>query len=112
MNVEKKIREIRRTKASDKADHILYRTYWSLMLSDILHKLGYDATERNKEILHDFHKRILDYKTIADETQEIVSTFLFEVVCFWSQRGIFVRTNANQEIGIEEKELKDIWGLL
>jgi hypothetical protein len=82
------------------------------MLSDILHKLGYDATEANKQILHDFHKRVLNYKTIADETQAIVSVFLFEVGVFWSTKGIFVRTNAEQPLGIEDEELKNIWKYL
>jgi hypothetical protein len=38
--------------------------------------------------------------------------FLCEVGIFWAERGIFVRTNRKQEIGIEQKPLKDIWDKL
>ena len=62
------------------ADPILYRLYWGVQMPDILHKLGFDATEKNKKILHEFHKRVLNYKTIAGESRSIVSLFLFEVL--------------------------------
>ena len=62
----------------DIADPILYRLYWSLMLNDILHKQGLDATKENKEMLHDFHKQILGYETLAGRTQEVMSRFIFE----------------------------------
>jgi hypothetical protein len=97
---------------SDIADPILYRTYYSLVLRDILYHLGYDTTRRNKDILHDFHKRILGYNTIAGRTQEVVSRFIFEVGVFWAERGIFVRMNRKQEIGIEEKPLSEVWSKL
>jgi len=99
-------------KNEDIADPILYRTYWSLMLSDILHKLGYDATQENKSILHGFHKDALGYKSISGLERERLSKFLLEVVVFWGERGIFVRSSRKHEIGIEDKDLADIWDLL
>ena len=100
-------------KNEDIADPILYRTYWSIMCEDILHKIGFDATKKNKEILHEFHKRILGYKTIAGRSQESVSKFLLEVTIFWGfEFGIFVRTSGKQFLGIEDKPLKDVWQYL
>lgn len=95
------------------ADPILYRVYFSLMCQDILFELGFNATKENKLILHEFHKRILGYKTIAGESQEIVSQFLLEVCVFWgSEFGIFVRTSKKQTKGIEWLPLTKIWHLL
>lgn len=95
------------------ADPILYRTYFSLMCKDILYELGYDATQENKAILHDFHKRILGYKTIAGMPHEIVSMFMFEVCVFWeTEFGIFVRTSSKQSRGMEWLPLSKIWHLL
>jgi hypothetical protein len=96
----------------DRAEHLLYKTYWKLCLSDILHHLGFEATPENKKILHDFHKRVLGFETIADRSQEVVSRFIQEIVIFWSERGIFVRTSGKQRIGIEDEPLSDIWHLL
>jgi hypothetical protein len=101
------------TVKSDIADPILYRLYWSLMLNDILHKQGFDATKENKEKLHDFHKRILGYETISARTQDVVSRFIFEVCCYWSvEKGIFVRTSRNQPYDIEQRSLAEVWHLL
>jgi len=97
----------------DIADPILYRTYWSLMLSDILHQQGKDATKKNKDELHEFHKTLLGYDSIAGKPHEIVSLFLFEVAVYWAvEHGIFVRTSGKQPIGIERMDLKDVWKLL
>jgi len=93
----------------DIADPILYRLYWSLILGDILHKLGYDATKENKMILHDFHKRILEYDSIAGKTQEGVSKFIFEVGVLWSWMGIFFRTKSSQPMDIEQRPLREVW---
>ena len=98
--------------SNDIADHILYRTYHSLMMGDILHHLGFDATAKNKEILHKFHKRVLGYKSIAGLTQEQLSVFLFSVCVFWAERGIFVRTNRRQPWGIGDMALADLWDVL
>jgi hypothetical protein len=97
---------------NDIADPILYRTYWSIMLRDILYHLGFDTTKKNKDILHEFHKRVLHYDTIAGRSQNIVSVFLLEVIIFWGERGIFVRTNRKQDLGIEEKPLAEVWSKL
>jgi hypothetical protein len=98
---------------NDIADPILYRLYWSLMLNDILHKQGFDATKENKEELHEFHKKELGYDTIAGRTQEIVSQFLFEVCCYWAvEKGIFVRTSKDQPYDIEQLPLSQVWNLL
>lgn len=96
----------------DKADHILYRTYYSLMMGDILHKLGFDATAQNKEILHSFHKRVLGYKSISDASQITLSKFLLEVSIYWGERGIFVRSKQTQPLGIEDMPLSECWDLL
>jgi hypothetical protein len=96
----------------NKANHVLYKLYWSLILRDILYKLGYDSTDKNKITLHNFHKRVLDYKSIAGVPHETVSHFLRDVGVFWAERGIFVRMNRRQEDGIENRPLSDIWDLL
>jgi hypothetical protein len=95
------------------ADPILYRIYFSLMCKDILFELGFNATQENKAILHEFHKRILGYKTIAGMPQIIVSEFLLEVTIFWATNfGIFVRTSRKQPKGIEWLPLSKIKHLL
>ena len=95
------------------ADPILYRVYFSLMCKDILFELGFNATQENKLILHEFHKRILNYKTIAGMPQNIVSEFLLEVTIFWATNfGIFVRTSRKQEKGIEWLPLAKVKHLL
>lgn len=101
------------------ADPHLYRLYWKLMLEDILDKLGQETgcifppTKENKLILHDFHKRILGYETIAGRSQEVVSRFLFEVGVFWSvEMGIFVRTSTIQPPDIENRPFSEIKHLL
>ena len=99
--------------AKDFADPILYRVYFKLMMGDILHEMGFDATKENKAILHEFHKRILDYKTIAGQPQRIVSEFLLEVTIFWATNfGIFVRTSRKQNKGIEWLPLSKVKHLL
>jgi len=103
----------------DIADPHLYRTYWSLMLGDILVKLGeecdciFPPTKGNKEILHNFHKRILGYETIAGRSQEVVSRFIFEVCVFWAtEYGFFIRTSGNQPENIADLPLSEIIHLL
>lgn len=99
--------------SDDIADPILYRVYFKLMMSDILHELGFDATKENKAILHDFHKRILKYKTIKGMPHSVVSMFLLEVTIFWATEfGIFVRTSAKQNKGIEWLPFKKVKDLL
>jgi len=101
------------TAGYDDADPILYRVYWSTMLEDVLRNLKTVSCKETKEMLHEFHKRILGYETIAGEDQETVSRFLSDVCLFWaSEFGIFVRTSRNQPIGIENCPLSDVWSLL
>lgn len=95
-----------------KADHLLYRVYYSLMASDILHKLGFDATQENKKILHEFHKRVLGYKSIADASHETVSHFLRDVGVFWAERGVFVRSSVNQPFNLQDMPLSELWDVL
>lgn len=79
------------------ADPILYRTYFKVILPDLIRKLGSEVTPKNKELLHDFHKRILGYKSIAGRSHEFVSLFLFEVCAWWAmEMGIFVCTSKKQ----------------
>lgn len=78
------------------------------MISDILFNLGFDSTKENKMILHDFHKRVLGYKTIAGVSEETIRHFLRDVGVFWAERGIFVRTRKIQPIGIEHMAFSDI----
>lgn len=82
------------------------------MLSDILSKQGFPDTPEAKKLLHDFHKRVLGYKSIADETEEVVSTFLSKVVLLWAEQGVFVRTTQRQPYLIEKYDLADVWSLL
>jgi hypothetical protein len=97
----------------DIADPILYRTYWSIICQDILHKIGFDATKKNKLILHEFHKRILGYKTIAGRSHVTVSKFLLEVVIFWeSEFGIFIRSSRKHPIDMQDLPLSKCWHLL
>ena len=104
--------------SADNNEHRLYRVYYSLMMADVLHHLGFDATARNKATLHAFHKKILGYKTISGATYDELSVFLFAVVVFWADRGIFVRTSGKMPWGIENMPLnstyegKRIWDLL
>ena len=95
------------------ADPILYRTYFSLMMGDILHKLGVSPTLKNKERLHEFHKRILEVKSTAGMTHEQMSKFLFDVCVYWvTERGFFIRTNRYQPYDIEDRPLSTVWHLL
>jgi len=94
------------------ADPFLYRVYFGLVCSDVLHKLGYDATPKAKKILHEFHKRVLGYETIAGRSEEIVSLFIFEVCVFWAVHGIFVKTREEQPADLEWMPLKDVWQYL
>ena len=100
---------------NDIADPLLYRVYWSIMLNSILEKLPEtDITMENKVILHNFHKRILKYKSIAGISHEQLSQFLFEVGVFWAERGIFVKTSRKQLKfkDIEKLPLNLIWKYL
>jgi hypothetical protein len=94
------------------ADPILYRLYWSIVLREILYHLGYDATRRNKSILHTFHKRVLGYSSTAGESREIYSNFISEVLLLWAERGIFIRTKRDQPVNIQDMELSKIWDKL
>jgi hypothetical protein len=83
------------------------------MMGDILHKLGYSPTKKNKEILHDFHKRIFGYNTISGLSHEALSHFLFSITVFWaSELGYFIRTSKRQPYDIESRKLSEIWDLL
>lgn len=97
---------------SDLADPILYRLYFKLCLADILDELGFEATQKNKEILHDFHKRVLGYETIAGRSQEVLSRFIQDVCLFWAERGIFVRTSGRQPKDIASRDFNEIKHLL
>jgi hypothetical protein len=95
--------------SSDICDPILYRLYFGLMAEDILFHLGFEPTAKNKEILHEFHKRVLGYSTISGRKEEVVSRFLQEVTIFWSvEKGIFVRTSRKQPLWIELMGFSDI----
>lgn len=78
------------------------------MLPDIAHKLEIDATPYVKERLHDIHKKYLKYNTTQGISHERMSKFLFEVCALWACHGMFVRTNKNQPIGIEERAFTDL----
>jgi hypothetical protein len=99
-------------RSCDIADPVLYRLYWAVMLPDVLHKLGFDATKENKMILHEFHKRVLEFDSIANQTQGLVSHFLFLVGVYWSQYGIFVRTRKDHPVNLLDMPLRDVWEYL
>lgn len=95
------------------ADPILYRTYWSLVCGDILEFLGFPTTQQNKLILHEFHKRITGYKSIAGKSQRTVSDFILNVVIFWqTEFGIFIRTSGKQTTDMIDKPLSECWEIL
>jgi len=106
----------------DIADPILYRTYYSLMMGDICRARGLPPTKYVKERLHEIHKKVLKYNTIAGRSQKTVGTFLFEVCALWACYGVFVRTRKDQPVGIENYRFQDeieingkkkrIWDLL
>ena len=97
---------------NERAEHLLYKVYWKLVLSDILTKQGFEDTKEAKDLLHDFHKRVLGYPTISNESHEVVSLFIQKVVLFWGERGIFVRTSKKQPYLMEFMDLADCWDLL
>lgn len=96
----------------DIADPFLYRVYYGLILTDILCKLGMVITQDNKNSLHDYHKRVLGYESIASAPHATVSHFLFLVCVHWAQLGIFVRTKEDQPMDILDKPLKEVWKYL
>jgi hypothetical protein len=96
----------------DIADPVLYRLYWGFMLPDIAHQMNMDATPYVKKRLHEIHKKYLKYDSLAGQSQEIVSRFLFEVCALWACFGIFVRTKEDQPRDILDKPLKDVWKYL
>ena len=102
-------RKLKKSIQNEIGDPALYRLYWKLVLGDVLYHLGFDATPANKHLLHDFHKRVLGYKTTANRPKEVLSRFITEVTIFWAERGIFVRTSGRQPLGIEMMDLFDIY---
>lgn len=79
------------------------------MMGDILFHLGFEPTQKNKEILHDFHKRVLGYDTISGRKESVVNRFLQDVTIFWAtEKGIFVRTSRKQPMWIELMGFSDI----
>ncbi len=97
----------------DIADPLLFRLYWSLMMNDILEKNKWAVTKENKERLHEFHKKMLGYETIAGQSHEAVSRFLFECAAWWAvEKGIFVRTSSRQPKDIENRSFLEVKDLL
>lgn len=82
------------------------------MLSDILEKLGLEVTVKNKAMLHEYHKKTLGYDTIAGRSHFLVSSFLRDVTILWAEKGMFVRTRADQPLDIETRPLHDVWEYL
>jgi hypothetical protein len=82
------------------------------MLRDVLYHLGFDSNKRNKEILHEFHKRVIGIDSMAGKTHETVSQFILSVTLFWAERGIFVRTSRKMPLGIEDMPLEELWNVL
>jgi hypothetical protein len=97
---------------NDPANVILYRVYWALSLKDILAFMGFPPSKEAKLILHDFHKRVLGYESIANRNHEVVSRFLAEVIVFWAEQGLFVRTSGRQPEDIQDMDLADCWDIL
>jgi hypothetical protein len=107
---------------NDIADPKLYRVYWRLCLTDILNFLGFPPTKVNKDLLHEFHKRVLCYDSTAGRSQEVVSRFIQDVCIFWAEQGLFVRTSKKQPENIQWLGLgevikvdgkdKTVWDLL
>jgi hypothetical protein len=102
------MRVLTKLKDDFKADPILYRLYYGLMLPDIAHRNGLDATPYVKARLHEIHKKYLNYPSTAGTTQGTMSKFLFEVCALWACHGIFVRTKEDQPLDIERMAFTDI----
>jgi len=100
------------TQENKSADPILYRLYWRLCLTDILAFLGYPPTKEAKLAVHEFHKRVLGFESIAGKSQETVSRFIAEVVVLWAEQGLFVRTSGRQPSDIQDMDLADCWNIL
>lgn len=96
----------------DSEEYRLYKLYWSLCLSDILTKLKLPINKEYKSLLHDYNKKVLGYRTISNESKEVISKFISEVCLYWGERGIFVRTSRRQPKNIEWMPLSTIWDLL
>jgi hypothetical protein len=91
----------------------LYRTYWSLILCDILEKLGEAPTRENKLRLHEAHKKIYETDSISGRPFEYVSEFVFTIVAWYAtEMGIFIRTSGKMPENIAEMDLKDCWEYL
>lgn len=86
----------------------LIKLYWKLCLEDILFHLDQVISKEAKATLHNFHKRVLNYKSISGLSEEQMSEFLSEVILFWAHQGIFVRTSRKQPLYIEDMDLFDI----
>lgn len=103
--------------AKNTDEHLLYRTYWKLCLSDVISKNGWmkeaEITSEAKEQVHDFHKRVLGYKTISGLSHEKLSKFIQEVCLFWAETsGVFIRTSKKQPKWIEWMPLSEVRHLL
>lgn len=81
-------------------------------MADILYKLGFTPTKANKATLHDFHKRVLGYKSIAGLSHETLSLFINRVLLYWAEKGMFIRNRRGQPYDIEDAELAKIWEVL
>ena len=99
-------------KQNDRANHLLYKLYYSLIMADILYKLGFTPTKANKSTLLDFHKRVLGCKSIAGLTHEGMSMFINRVLLYWAEKGMFIRNRRGQPYDIEDAELAKIWEVL
>ena len=98
--------------ANDRANPVLYRLYYSIIMADILYKLGFTPTKANKETLHTFHKEVLGYESIAGLSHDALSMFINRVLLYWAEKGMFIRNRQGQPYDIEDKELAKIWDLL
>jgi len=99
---------MKHSQANNNADTLLYKVYWKLYLGDILYHLGFEPTDEARRLVHEFHKKMLGYSSIAGRSQEVVQRFLAEVLIFWAEQGIFVRSSGKQPLGIHELGLSDL----
>jgi hypothetical protein len=88
----------------------LYRTYWSLILSDACIRTGLKPIKENKLRLHESHKKIYGTKSIAGESYEYVSDFITTIVAWYAtELGIFLRTSKKMPENIDKLPLSKCW---
>jgi hypothetical protein len=88
----------------------LYRAYWALILPDACKHLDIPPTMDNKRRLHESHKKIFGCESIAGESYDFVSEFVYSTVAWYAvELGIFLRTSGAMPEDINDLPLSSCW---